>query len=317
MPIEIIGHEKVLSFLEKSLKNGRLSHAYLFVGPSGIGKTAVAEWLVKKLLGPAGFNHPNVSVLNRLIDEKTEKIKSDIVVDQVRKLRERLSLSGFVGTRKLAFIEEADALNDEASNALLKTLEEPTKETTLILRASSIDGLLPTIVSRCQIIRFTPVPRAKIIEALMARGVVRQEAETLAALSSCRPGYALRLLRDEETRSFEETSAQQFIEVIRASASSRLSKASAWLPKDEINKKEQLRGLLDHWEWLLRDVFLLASSLDELAGRAAAFPAIAQLAKDKKSSHWSEALEVLREIKNDLDFHVNPTLALERLFLNL
>lgn len=317
MPAEIIGHEKVLSFLEKSLKNGQLSHAYVFVGPDGVGKTAVAEWLVKKVLGSAGFEHPDVSVLNRLIDEKTEKIKSEIVVDQIRKLRERLSMSGFLGGYKFAFIEEADALNTEAANALLKTLEEPTKNTTLILRATSPDSLLPTIISRCQVIRFTPVGREKIVEGLITRGVVRKEAEAIAALSSGCPGYALRLLRDEETRALEETSVQQFIEIIDSPLSARLAKAAAWLPKDETNKKEQLKNLLDRWEWLLREVFFLSSGLDDLAARVVAYPDLKRLAKKQKTNHWSAALDTLHEIKNDLTFNVNPTLALEHLFLKL
>jgi len=317
MSQEIIGHEKVLSFLEKSLKNGQLSHAYLFVGPNGVGKTAVAEWLIKKILGSTGFNHPDVSVINRLVDEKTDKIKSEIVVDQVRKLRERLSMSGFLSGYKFAFIEEAEALNIEASNALLKTLEEPTKNTTLILCAASPDCLLSTIVSRCQVIRFTPAPRIKITEALINRGVVRKEAEAMAALSSGRPGYALRLLRDEETRALEETSVQQFVEIVDSPLSARLARAAAWLPKDETNKKEQLKNLLDRWEWLLRDVFLLSSGLEDLAARSMAYPALGRLAKTKKTDHWSAAIEALHEIKNDLNFNVNPTLALEHLFLKL
>jgi len=317
VPQEIIGHEKVLSFLEKSLKNQRLSHAYLFVGPEGVGKTTVAEWLIKKVLGPSGFDHPDVTVVNRLVDEKTDKIKSEIVVKQVRELRERLSMSGFLGGYKFAFIEEADVLNTEASNALLKTLEEPAGDTTLILRATSPDRLLPTIVSRCQVIRFTPVSREKITDALIARGVLRVEAESLAALSSGRPGYAIHLLKDEETRSLEETSVQQFIEIINAPVSARLAKAATWLPKDESNKKEQLKNLLDRWEWLLRDVFLLSANIDDLAARAVAYPDLISLAKIKKNNHWVTALQTLREVKNDLTLNVNPTLALEHLFLKL
>ncbi|MFH1089378.1 MAG: AAA family ATPase [Candidatus Uhrbacteria bacterium] len=312
----IIGHEKIVSFLTRSLDGGRLSQAYLFVGPAGVGKTAVAEWLIKKILGAQGFDHPDVTVLSRLVDEKTEKVKSEIVVDQVRKLRERLSMSGFMGGPKIAFIEEADVLNNEASNALLKTLEEPTSGTTLILRATSVDRVLPTIASRCQIIRFTSVPRLKIVEALASRGVIKKEAEALAALSGGCPGYALNLLRDEETRSLEETSVEQFVNLLRSPISVRLARAADLLPKDEVNKKEQLKNLLDRWEWLLRDVLLISVGSEEWAPRAGAYPEIIKLAKDKKADHWLKALENLRVIKNDLAFHVNPTLALEHLFLS-
>lgn len=313
---KIIGHEKILSFLSRSLEGGRLSQAYLFVGPPGVGKTAVVEWLVKKILGEQGFDHPDVTVLSRLVDEKTEKVKTEIVVDQVRKLRDRLSMSGFMGGPKIAFIEEADVLNVEASNALLKTLEEPTSSTTLILRASSADRVLPTIASRCQIIRFTLVPRLKIVEALAGRGVVRKEAEEMAALSGGCPGQALSLLRDEETRALEETSVAQFIEILRSPVSTRLARASDWLPKDEVNKKEQLKNLLDRWECLLREVLLVSAGSEEWAPRSSVYPEIVNLAKDKSSEHWLSVLENLRTIRKDLDFHVNPALALEHLFLS-
>jgi len=317
MPQEIIGHEKILSFLEKSLKNGQLSHAYLFVGAHGLGKTAVAEWLIKKVLGEVGFEHPDVSVLNRLTDEKTGKLKSEIVVDQVRKLRERLAMSGFIGGHKFAFIEDADVLNTEASNALLKTLEEPAQKTTLILRVSSLDRVLPTVASRCQILRFTSVPRLKIVAALAKRGTIKKEAEALAALSAGRPGYAFRLLRNEETRSLEETSVQQFLEIFQLPTYARLSKAVDWLPKDEVNKKEQLKDLLDRFEWLLRDTLLLSAGVGDLALRSIAYPEIINLAKTKDTNHWLKATEILREVKKNLELNVNPTLVLEHLFLEL
>jgi DNA polymerase-3 subunit delta' len=317
MPNNIIGHEKPLTFLEKSLQNGHLSHAYLFVGPHGVGKTAVAEWLTKELLGAEGFDHPDASVVARLTDEKTGKIKSEISVAQIRDLRERLSMSGFMGGRKVAFIEEADVLNTEASNALLKTLEEPTSGTVLILRASSSERVLPTIASRCQILRFTLVPRARIAEALAARGVIKKESEAIAALSSGRPGYALRLLKDESTRALEESTVEQFMEIISLPTSARFAKAAGWLPKDDVNKAEQLSELLDCWEWLLRDVLLISTGAENWAARTAAYPELVKLALKKTQTHWIASLDTLREIKKDLAVHVNPNLALEKLFLSL
>ena len=317
MPQQIIGHEKIISFLEKTLENGQISQAFLFVGPHGVGKTTVVEWLIKKILGPQGFDHPDVSVVARLTDEKTGKTKSEIVVDQIRDLRERLSMSGFMGGRKIAFIEEADFLNVEAANSLLKTLEEPTSGTILILRTLSAERMLPTIASRCQILRFTHVPCTKIAAALSARGVIKREAEAIAALSSGRPGYAFRLLRDESTRSLEETTVEQFVEILNSPLSARFAKAADWLPKDEVNKARQLKDLLDRWEWLLRDVFLISSGAEDLAARAVAYPELKNLARKKTNQHWISVLETLREIKSDLNFHVNPGLALERLFLKL
>jgi DNA polymerase-3 subunit delta' len=313
----IIGHEKVISFFEQALSNDHLAQAYLLVGPRGVGKTTVVEWLIKKLIGPTGWQHPDVITLSRLVDEKTEKIKSEIVVSQVREMRGRLAMSGLNGSHKIAFIEEAETLNSEAANALLKTLEEPTPGTVLLLRATSPDQVLPTITSRCQIIRFFPVDKKNISEALVNRGVNREEAENLASLSAGCPGYALRLLRDEETRSQEEVFLARFLESLAAPLSSRLLLAAAWLPKDENNKVEQLKDLLDRWEVLLREALLFSAGLSNVSPRVKANSNLQKFISQKSCGHWLKVLETLRLIKNDLSSHLNPGLALERLLLVL
>lgn len=313
----IIGHEKILTFFEKVLANDCLAQAYLLVGPENVGKTTAAEWLTKRLLGPAGFSHPDAVVVKRLTDEKTEKTKSEIVVEQIRDLRERLSMTGLTGGRKIAFIEEADTMNTEASNALLKTLEEPSRGTILFLRAMSPDRLLPTIVSRCQTIRFSLVPRDKIVRALIDRGVTKKEAENVAILSSGRPGYALRLLRDEETRSLEEVSIARLIEILRAPLAARLVRAAEWLPKDEANRTQQLKELLTRWEWLLREMLLVSIGGQELTARFAVYPDLTKEVFKKSTIHWLTVLEKLRTVKDDLAFHVNPGLALEQVLLGL
>src|SRR3989338_393110 len=100
-----------------------LPHALLFVGPKGAGKTSVAHQLGKALLG--SLTHPDFLTLERLVDEKTGKRKSQISVEQIRELNARLGLSSLGGGWKVVFIEEATALSMGAVNALLKTLEEP------------------------------------------------------------------------------------------------------------------------------------------------------------------------------------------------
>lgn len=313
---EIIGHKKIISFLERVQENGCLSHAYLLIGQPNLGKTTVVEWLTKKLLGEQGLHHPDAYVVSRLEDEKTGKIKSEISVEQIRLLRERLLMSGLAGGYKIIFIEEADVLNTEAANALLKTLEEPTAKTILLLRASSLSRLPATIVSRCQILRFSPVPSQEILEALVKRGVIRSEAEKITVLSNGCPGYALRLLRDEETRSLEEMSVKQFVDMVKATASTRLISVTAWLPKDEVNRSERLKELLDRWEQLLRVLLLTSSEINELSAYLTVYPELEKLAQQKTSEHWIRVLEKLREVRNDLSFHVNPVLAMERLVLS-
>ncbi len=313
----LIGHKKVVDFLAGSMEGNRLAHAYLFVGPERVGKTTVAQWFIEKLVGPQGFDHPDVSVLNRLTDEKTGKTKAGISVEQVGELRERLSMSSFLGGWKAAFIEEAELLNTAAANALLKTLEEPAPKTVLILRANSASNVLPTIASRCQVLRFTVVPRAEIKKALRGKGLVESEADELAGLAAGRPGQALRLLLDSEERTGEEMAGEQLADLLGSGVAARLKRAGELLPKDDVNRRDSLVELLNRWEWVLRDVALLAVGTDELATRPALRKDLTGFARGRPVAHWLAALDALRAVRRDLDTNVSPVLALEHLLLAL
>ncbi len=314
--LQILGHERVTDFLERAQGSGRLAHAYLFVGPEKVGKTTVAEWFIGKLveLTPSssplerGRNilaHPDVFVLSRLTDEKTGKTKQQISVEQVRELREKLSMSSFLGGRKVAFIEEADRLNEEASNALLKTLEEPRGDSILILRASSTKQLLPTIVSRCQALRFTLVPCKTIEAGLCARGVSASEATELARLASGRPGQALRLLQDSDERAQEEAATAQLMQLVVSPLSKRLAAVSNLLPKEDANRAESLSELLNRWEWRFRDLMLSSCGVSTFAPNT------------QSAHHWASCIDTLHTVRRDLASHVNPTLAIEHLILCL
>src|SRR3989344_3608250 len=205
----IIGHEAAISCLGRMLEDGTLAHAYLFVGQPRVGKRAVALALLNALFSVPGHigSHPDIVMIRRETDEKTGKEKTAVSVEQVRDACERLSMTSLSGGRKALFIEEADRLNAAAGNALLKTLEEPRGDAIIILRANSVDAVPATIASRCQIVRFHPVPPATIAEAFVKRGVDREEAASLAQASFGAPGAALSLLTDGEYRAQEETAA--------------------------------------------------------------------------------------------------------------
>lgn len=316
-PGAIIGHKKVVDFLAGAVQGDRLSHAYLFVGPERVGKTTVARWFIEKVVGPQGFDHPDVSVLKRLTDEKTGKMKSNISIEQVRDLKEWLAMSSFLGGWKAAFIEEAELFDAAGGSALLKALEEPAPKTILILRATSPASVLPTIASRCQVLRFTVVPRAEIRQAFRSKGLVEAEADELAGLAAGRPGQALRLLLDSEERTGEEMAGEQLADLIGSGMASRLARASQLLPKEDVNRRESFLQLLNRWEWVLRDVALLSAGADELATRPALKKDLAGFARGRPLAHWLDALDALRTVRRDADANVNPTLALEHLLLAL
>lgn len=140
----MIGHEKQWEFLKKKFEVGQLSHAYLFAGADGIGKKLFAKEFSEFI----GCKFPDLKVIEKKEDKK------EIEILQIREVQSFLSYKSYNGGYKIVIIDEAEKMNFEAQNCFLKTLEEPKGQTILFLISSKPDMLLPTIFSRCQIIKF-------------------------------------------------------------------------------------------------------------------------------------------------------------------
>src|SRR5574341_782108 len=204
---EIIGHRKQLESLRLALANARLHHAYLFIGPEGIGKRTIALALAKAVhcseaendfcggcancKRVADFNHPDVRVIEPLAGKK------EISIQQLREVERDLNYRSFTGKRKMMIIDPATLMNLSSQNALLKTLEEPPQNSLLILIASNAGALLPTVRSRCLRVSFAPLGRDEVVSYLRSkRGMTGDDVEFLAAMSMGSIGVAVRL--DEE-----------------------------------------------------------------------------------------------------------------------
>jgi DNA polymerase-3 subunit delta' len=205
---QIIGHEKQLQALHLSVVNERLHHAYLFVGPEGIGKRTIALGLAKAIhcahktgdfCGQCvdcariqDGNHPDV----RLIEPQAGK--KEISIQQIREIEKNLNLRAFSGGTKIAIVDPATLMNLPAQNALLKTLEEPPRNCLLILIAGNAGTLLPTLRSRCLRLSFGPLRRELLADFLTARkGVNKEEADFLAAMAMGSIGAAAKMDSDE------------------------------------------------------------------------------------------------------------------------
>jgi DNA polymerase-3 subunit delta' len=201
------GHEAQVKAFERAVRRNRLAHAYLFVGPAGIGKRLFAQELAKALLceGDTGGRveacdrcaacalveagtHPDCFTVSR------PEEGHELPIGAMRELSRNLSLKPSRGHGKVAILDDADDLNDASANCFLKTLEEPPPRSVLILVGSSSERQLATIVSRCQVVRFAPLPEELVAEVLRGQeiedaGVVAR----LARLSGGSPGQALAL----------------------------------------------------------------------------------------------------------------------------
>lgn len=218
MSISVIGHNHQIDYINKTRSRGRLPHAYLFHGPTHVGKLTIALVLAQSFFCPevkqndirsvcgacrtcraiAEYRDPNVLFLDTshtLVSKKENR--KEIPIEDIRELKRVLSFAPQGNTMRLAIINEADKMSEEAANAFLKLLEEPGSHTLIILITSGRDLLLPTIVSRTQQVGFLTVPEKDMRALLDAlRPLAREDDEELLVLAGGRPGALIEFCND-------------------------------------------------------------------------------------------------------------------------
>lgn len=202
---DILGQDVVIRHLRRAVAAGQVHHAYLFYGKEGVGKRTTAHALAAALnclspqdgnacgrcqacLAVAGGTHPDLYEIN----PQSKNIK----IEQIRELQTALNFKRWQGNYKVAVIDEADLMTEEAANSLLKMLEEPSDRTCFVLLTSRPQSLLPTIWSRCQKFSFRAVPPELIERILLEQGISPSQAKLFARLSDGSPGRALEKLKD-------------------------------------------------------------------------------------------------------------------------
>ena len=190
---DIVGHERIVEVFRRSVRSGKTPHSYIFEGVQGCGRRKTALALIQALFCTAvdddacgvcpscrkvaGGNHGDIHFIEPLPD------KRDIAIDQLREIQRELALRPYEAPRKACIIEPADRMNVFAANSLLKTLEEPPGNAIIILLTENADMLLPTVRSRCQLIRFSSLSPENVRLLLEKSGVAPDLAELLAPLS--------------------------------------------------------------------------------------------------------------------------------------
>ncbi|ESW85291.1 DNA polymerase III subunit delta' [Mesorhizobium sp. M0761] len=187
--LRLVGHEQAAAMLAAAYRSGKLPHALIFAGPVGIGKATLAFHLAHHLLKHPAFDqapdtfavpdpasplfrqiatgaHPGVLHLTRPLNDKTKSFKTVVTVDEIRKVNRFLSLTSHDGSYRVVIVDPADDMNTNAANALLKNLEEPPSRTLFILIVHAPGSLLPTIRSRCQMVRLTPLDAGSLMSVL-------------------------------------------------------------------------------------------------------------------------------------------------------
>src|SRR3990172_318398 len=266
MKWEIIGHDWAVSALREHVASGQQRHAYLFTGPRGVGRRTLALRFAQALnctqpLAPGEpcgtcractliekMQHPDLAVV------QAEEEGSTLKVDQVRELGRSLALAPYQARYRLALLLRFEEAHISAASALLKTLEEPAERVILLVTAESSEALLPTVVSRCEVLRLRPVPYEIVSAGLQARlGLPAERARLLAQLSGGRPGYALRLHGSPEIMQRREQSLVDHFQLLSKGRVERFAYAEK-LARD----KAALVDVLQTWLSLWRDVLLKA-----------------------------------------------------------
>ncbi len=273
----LIGHQRIWEFLTRSVRQNRLAHAYLFAGPGQVGKMALAkEWAkwqlceqpkgdiacgqCRQCLAIERGQNPDLIILAPRVEEKDGITKtSEISIKETRELQRQLSLFPYSAKRKVAIIDEAAAMSGEAANALLKTLEEPSAHSLIILVSANYQMILPTIISRCQLIKFSLVPEKEIVAGLKNLSVKESIISEAVNLAAGKPGLAIKLAQEPEVLAEQKKTAAEFVKLLQSSLARRWETARV-LAQDPAKAQETL----EHWLLWLRDRILEQSGRGDL-----------------------------------------------------
>ena len=304
--------------LTHAIQNERLAHGLLFVGPKGAGKSTLSLYMAQKLLCPQGREGENLGGcghcgvcqrvlqksnpdLNWVVSEKrrnaenesgtnSSKKSGDLNISDIRALCQNLLLPPHEGRAKVAIILDAHRMTPQAANALLKTLEEPRPHTHLILIAPSKDSVLPTLLSRSQVVRFRPLMAETIANLLVDEGLTAEEAMQRSVGSD----GSIHQARSQTRLSIDET--RLLIDLLSGSEAQRVQQLTTW-NQDRDGLEHLLAGMLD----------LLVSEVHN--------PEPTWLPASQKHSLLA-MIEATLEAQERLRKHGNGQLVVEKLFLS-
>jgi DNA polymerase-3 subunit delta' len=335
----LAGNQRVKELLRRMLESGRVPGALLFTGDDGVGKKLFAIELAKALncRSPKGieacdecspcqriarFNYPQSDK-----NEDWELIRTDhadvamvmapkrvLRVDQMRAIEREANYRPFEGKARVFLVEEADKLNKQSSNALLKTLEEPPPTSHIILITSRPAILLPTIRSRCQAVRFSPLSVEEIESQLnRIEGVKVSGARLRSRLAAGSIGRALETDLDEY-----QSRRKVMLKVLEALTISR-DRQQLLTVSEELNSakyKDDYELMLDILEALIRDAWRLKLGAGEIVNEDIRAPLekIAERLSSADAGRWIDEIELVRE---ELVVNINRKVATDALFLSM
>lgn len=240
----IIGHKKQRDFLNKMVLSGEVPHALLFSGPEQVGKKKVALDLISSVFKESMANHPDFTMV---VPESKQ-----IQIGQIRDVNWKLSLKPVKAPVLGVVIDQAHLMTRHAQNCFLKTLEEPKTNALLILVTEHPDFLLPTIVSRCQAVKFYPVPGEEIRKSLK-NSAPQKDLDEIVGVSMGRPGLAVEFSECADKLKKRRETIKELDNIVSSPVSKRFDCAK------ELSERDDLRGVLAVWLYYFREKLLSGS----------------------------------------------------------
>jgi DNA polymerase-3 subunit delta' len=331
----LLGHEWAVEMLKQHLSRDSVRHAYLFSGPPGLGRRTLALRFAQALdcPNPVAPGEPcgkckTCQQIERmqyadLAVIQAEKEGGTLKVEQIRALRQSLVLKPYQGKYRVALFLRFQEANQNAANALLKTLEEAPAHAVLILTADTPEQLLPTITSRCEILRLRPLPVETVEAYLKDRGADETTSHLLAHVSGGRPGYALRLMQDKDALEFRTKRLDDLQSLLKSTRRERFAYAEK-LTDRKNEGKERFRETLQLWVSFWRDVLLRVAGSAQSGGEKSDTPIMnvdrtAEIETLAGRLSLAEARELVKAVEGSiekLERNVNARLLAEVLLLD-
>jgi DNA polymerase-3 subunit delta' len=320
----MVGHAWAVDLLASHAARGEERHAYLFTGPQGVGRKTLAIRFAQALNCPTpvapgqpcrkcltcrrieSLQHPDLTVVQAGQEGQVLRI------EQVRELQHNLSLAPYDGHYRIAMVLRFEEAHPSAANAMLKTLEEPPPQVVVLLTANSAESLLPTIVSRCELLRLRPVSVEETSLGLQSlRGFPKETADRLAHISGGRPGYALRLFEQPGLLEARQAALDDLLELLSASRRERFAFVAG-----SLDNKTDLRNELQVWLTFWRDVLVTASGLSDSMINLDYALQVKYLAQQIGMHSAESYVKSTEDTLERMDRNVNLRLALEVLLMD-
>ena len=328
----VIGQNTALDYLKKSFGAKRLSHAYLFVGPPQVGKMTLALNLSQavnctseKHEKPCSScsqccrtlegNHTDVEIIKAYEASKNGTTRHSIGIDQIRELQHKLNLKPFEGAFRVTIFEDSERMTEEASNALLKTLEEPPSQSLLILLASQETQLLPTIRSRCIRIKLNPMPVNEIIDHIVANHSIKEDtAHLIGRLSKGCLGWAIEASRNPHILADRAIQMDRMLDLMDSDLEHRFRESDD-LVTTLYNDRREAMQILREWLGIWRDLMLIQNNSVNLITNIDYMTTLKSRSIKYSSDQIINTINTMQISIDSLANNVNPRLAIETIML--